>query len=121
MTVPFGAAHLPPERVTHDDGNYGSTIGAAPFVQEALRWLPVESSGEEAFPKELENDDLDLRSGQPETRKLARVLLVDDNRDMREYVERLSTGGMTWFQQAMETRPLLRFAFGPLILSSPTS
>jgi PAS domain S-box-containing protein len=90
VTIPFGVAHLPPERITHDSGTRDSTIGAAPFVQEALRWLPGESSGE-AFLKDLENDSLDLSPGQPEIEvgKRARVLLVDDNRDMREYVERL--------------------------------
>jgi len=91
VAIPFGVAHLPPERVTHDSGTHDSRIGAAPFVQEALRWLPGESSGEEAFLKNLENDALDLRPDQPqiEIGKRARVLLVDDNRDMREYVERL--------------------------------
>jgi PAS domain S-box-containing protein len=90
VTIPFGVAHLPPERVTHDIGTRDSTIGAAPFVQEALRWLPGESSGE-AFLKDLENDALNLGPDQPEIEvgKRARVLLVDDNRDMREYVERL--------------------------------
>jgi PAS domain S-box-containing protein len=91
VTIPFGVAHLPPERVTHDRGTHDSMIGAAPFVQEALRWLPGESGGEEAFLKNLQNEALDLPSGQPEieVEKRARVLLVDDNRDMREYVERL--------------------------------
>ena len=91
VTIPFGVAHLPPDRVSHDSGIHDSAPGAAPFVQEALRWLPGESNGEEAFIKNLENDGLALHPGQPEIEagKRARVLLVDDNRDMREYVERL--------------------------------
>jgi PAS domain S-box-containing protein len=91
VTIPFGVAHLPPDRVTNDRGTHDSTIGAAPFVQEALRWLPGESGGEEAFLNNLQNNAIDLRPGQPEIEieKRARVLLVDDNRDMREYVERL--------------------------------
>ncbi|HTB96929.1 MAG TPA: ATP-binding protein [Terracidiphilus sp.] len=91
VSIPFGVAHLPPERVTHDSGTYDSAIGAAPFVQEALRWLPGGSSGEEAFLKNLESDALDSHPGQPQVEigKRASVLLVDDNRDMREYVDRL--------------------------------
>ena len=91
VTIPFGVAHLPSERVTQDSGVRDSAIGAAPFVEEAVRWLPGESSGEEAFLQDLENDALDSRPGQPQidVGKRPRVLLVDDSRDMREYVERL--------------------------------
>ncbi len=91
VSIPFGVAHLPSERVMHESGTHDSAIGAAPFVQEALRWLPGESGREEEFLKDLENTGLDSRPGGPETGdgKRARVLLVDDNRDMREYLERL--------------------------------
>jgi PAS domain S-box-containing protein len=89
VAIPFGVAHLPPERVTHSGSAYDSAIGAAPFVQEALRWLPRESGEEEAFLKNLEEYDLHLPPGPAESGERARILLVDDNRDMREYVERL--------------------------------
>jgi len=91
VLIPFGITHLPPERVTHDSGRYDSVVGAAPYVQEALRWLPDGSGEEETFLKNLEDDPLDSDADQstllPEMR--ASVLLVDDNRDMREYLERL--------------------------------
>lgn len=91
ISIPFGAAHLPPERVSEDFSVSDSTIGAAPFVQEALRWLPGESSSEEPLLRDLANEDLGLGTDQPQIsqEERARVLLVDDNRDMREYVERL--------------------------------
>lgn len=91
VSVPFGVDHLPPERVTHEGSTRDSTLGAVPFVQEALRWLPGESVGEEAFLKNVEKVDLDSNPPQIEAGggSRARVLLVDDNRDMREYVERL--------------------------------
>ncbi len=89
--IPFGTAHLSPESVVHDCAVSDGAIVAAPFVQEALRWLPGHSSTEEPLTKDLANENLGLAFSGPEigNEKLARVLLVDDNRDMREYVERL--------------------------------
>jgi PAS domain S-box-containing protein len=73
VTLPFGAAHLPGERVAARAGVNGSTGGAAlTFLSEAETWL----SG----------------SGEPEPGgrvKGPRVLLADDNADMREHVSRI--------------------------------
>jgi signal transduction histidine kinase len=91
VTIPFGFAHLPPGRVGGETGLRDSRIGAAPFVQEALRWLPGEEGGEEELLKDMASDSPALLLGEPvpATRKHGRVLLADDNRDMREYVQRL--------------------------------
>lgn len=91
VSIPFGVAHLTPDRVSQDSGTRDSTIAAAPYVQEALRWLPGESTSEEAFLKILESDDAGSPLGPHHAAagQRGRVLLVDDNRDMREYVERL--------------------------------
>lgn len=66
-------------------------IGATLFVKEALHRPPAEASGEESILQDLENDVLDLHPSQPQIDigKRARLLLVDDSRDMREYLERL--------------------------------
>lgn len=91
VLLPFGAGHLPPERVAPATLAAESSIGAAPFVQEALRWLPGESSAEEPLSKDFSVDgwDRETRGDESGGVKTARVLLVDDNRDMREYVARL--------------------------------
>jgi PAS domain S-box-containing protein len=91
VKIPFGAAHLPADRIASQGALRDSTLGAAPFVQEALRWLPGGAGGEEPLVKDLANENLGLLVAQPELPegKKARVLLADDNRDMREYVERL--------------------------------
>ena len=91
VRIPFGAAHLPPERIATAEPRSDSTLGAAPYVQEALRWLPGEPSGEEQLVKDLANEDLGvLLDHKPSsTENRPRVLLADDNRDMREYVQRL--------------------------------
>ena len=91
VSLPFGAGHLPAERVTVDSSNPDGSLVAEPFVQEALRWLPSESRGEEALLKDIADENLGLLVGQEPalSGKRAHILLADDNRDMREYVERL--------------------------------
>jgi len=91
VRIPFGAAHLPPERIATDGRLAEVTLGAAPYVQEALRWLPGSVLGEEPMVKDLANEDLGplLDPKQPAGGRRGRVLLADDNRDMREYVQRL--------------------------------
>jgi PAS domain S-box-containing protein len=53
------------------------STAAAPFVEEALRWLP----GEHKLDGSLSAATADA------TEKKARILLADDNGDMREYLE----------------------------------
>jgi len=93
VRIPFGSAHLPQDRVLRSDGQAPeNTLGAAPFVQEALRWLTGATADEDSLTTDLANEDLAglLEQGQePAGAKRARVLLADDNRDMREYVQRL--------------------------------
>jgi PAS domain S-box-containing protein len=91
VRIPFGASHLPAGRMATDDGQAEDTLGAAPYVQEALRWLPGGPSGEEQLVKDLANEDVArlLDEKHPPGADRPRVLLADDNRDMREYVQRL--------------------------------
>ncbi|MEU4694022.1 SpoIIE family protein phosphatase [Actinoplanes sp. NPDC023714] len=76
IRLPFGAAHLPADAVAGSSGVPAFPSGADPFVQEALRWLP--SGGE--VPVEVPAPV----AGDP-----ARVLVADDNADMRDYLARL--------------------------------
>ncbi|MGA8108295.1 MAG: ATP-binding protein [Acidobacteriaceae bacterium] len=92
VRIPFGPDHLPGDRIAREGQVSDNALGAAPYVQEALRWLPGGAAGEEPLVKDLANEDLgsllvDPRA--PAQGDGARVLLVDDNRDMREYVQRL--------------------------------
>jgi signal transduction histidine kinase/CheY-like chemotaxis protein len=90
VTLPFGMAHLPPERVHAARDRSFAAVGAQAFVQEALRWLPDEqatavssgtsalagTSGTIADPRFLKTFG-------------SRVILADDNADMRAYVREL--------------------------------
>ena len=98
VTMPLGSAHLPPEQV---GGNrtLDSTTGAIPFVEEALRWLPDGRDDHDARSElpAFREDDSSLSvptSRQPEGDR-PRVLVADDNADMRRYVGRLLAGQYT--------------------------
>ncbi|MGB6871575.1 MAG: ATP-binding protein [Acidobacteriaceae bacterium] len=91
VRIPFGTAHLAPDRIAASAQGSDVSLGAAPYVQEALRWLPGSLPGEEEMLKDLSSEDLEefLESRPSPRTARARVLLADDNRDMREYVQRL--------------------------------
>ncbi|MGY1696911.1 SpoIIE family protein phosphatase, partial [Geodermatophilus sp. SYSU D00814] len=75
VALPLGSAHLPADRLAPPAPEAPAvSASATPFVTEALRWLP--GSGEEPPPPAA-----GARAG--------RVLVADDNADMRDYVGRL--------------------------------
>ncbi|MGW3891552.1 SpoIIE family protein phosphatase [Micromonospora chokoriensis] len=83
--LPFGSGHLPPGTVAPGK-EHDVSAAAEPFVEEALRWLPQEPSA--GTPTEVAG-----RSGWETTTDVrpgsARILVADDNADMREYLSRL--------------------------------
>jgi signal transduction histidine kinase len=81
VCVPTGSRHLPQERIGATPSLTSTAVGAAPFVEEALRWLP-ESSAAVAAPL----TDAPLTGV---TNLGATVLVADDNADMRAYLARL--------------------------------
>ena len=88
--LPFGSDHLPSSRVVQEAVTPTSTSGALPYVQEALQWIPS-MAAESTFLRDSANQDLTVLFEDPERKdtKRARVFLVDDNRDIRDYLERL--------------------------------
>jgi signal transduction histidine kinase/DNA-binding response OmpR family regulator len=88
VRIPFGAAHLPSAQVAQESDHRPSPSGAEAFIEEAQRWLPDFAN--------LDQSGTFLALAGPEPPSAASdahdtpsVLLVDDNRDMREYVTRL--------------------------------
>ncbi len=79
ITVPFGTEHLPLDKVKAAAMSRATAPGSDAFVAEALRWP---SDGHVASP------DAGAATGS----HVERLLLVDDNADMREYVKRLLGG-----------------------------
>ena len=83
VTIPRGLAHLPSQHVTREPTALASPATAASaYVEEAMRWLP--DGG--AAPVDATLDD---GLAAPVDGARARILLADDNADMREYVVRL--------------------------------
>jgi PAS domain S-box-containing protein len=94
ISLPFGHAHLRAGALV--PAGHAATVSASadpfadPFVQEALRWLPgtaQDGGAMGARPVPLGNDtDPSAPAGRA---RPARVLVADDNADMREYLARL--------------------------------
>jgi PAS domain S-box-containing protein len=99
VILPAGREHLPAAQVVAT-GQHMVPVGpgARPFVEEALRWLPDAVGGES-----LVSDD-PLIAGLAAAERTAgagpaRILVADDNADMRGYVRRLL--GARWTVEAV--------------------
>jgi len=82
VEIPFGRAHLPERQIAGKPAP-GTAIGAAAFIEEAERWTseaPEPALIASAPPAEA------ARGSRP------RIVVVDDNADMREYLTRLLQG-----------------------------
>ena len=82
VTLPLGSAHLPAERIRAHRTHESTATGAATFVEESLRWLPDRGAdGADSPVPQAAREDPEAKRG--------RVLAVDDNADMREYLTRV--------------------------------
>lgn len=82
VRLPAGTAHLPADRITAEKSMAPTAIRPEAYAEEALLWLPTEHSA---------NDDaVQQQELLPASERLTeRILWVDDNADMREYVRRI--------------------------------
>lgn len=83
VTIPVGKEHLPAEKIIEGSFLAGVSGTSAAFVQEAMKWVPG-------------NNSIDLNPARfkekfvgQHSKSTAKVLVADDNADMREYIERL--------------------------------
>jgi PAS domain S-box-containing protein len=96
--IPKGSAHLPKERLSAPRASSSTALGAAPFVEEALRWLPHGDQLEMLSLPVGASPLIDAcRSISPSAE---RILVADDNLDMRNYLTRLLE--MHWNVTAVE-------------------
>lgn len=79
VSLPRGRSHLPRERTRAEKGLASTSTAASAYVQEASGWSPA---GEVGPSQPMAPPRAD---GAPR----ARILVADDNADMRDYVSRL--------------------------------
>lgn len=88
VSIPTGTAHLPQDRIDATRTLASTASGTNAYLEEALKWLP-----EGDFRLEIEDFRLEDSSQNHPKSKLpnlnSKILLVDDNADMRDYVRRL--------------------------------
>jgi signal transduction histidine kinase/DNA-binding response OmpR family regulator len=119
VSIPLGKSHLPTERIGATRTVASTGVRAEAYVQEALQWSPSSPDI---------SDDVEIASFIPEIRPSAsatksqnapRILLADDNADMRFYVEKLlqeryevvaCPDGQSALQSARQERPDLVLA-----------
>jgi DNA-binding response OmpR family regulator len=94
VTIPVGKDHLPADRIDATRTLTSTASRAEAYVEEALRWLPDAPRGAAQRSSAVEHavgpqSDRFRASRLPSATHAARILLVDDNTDMREYVQRL--------------------------------
>ena len=84
VTLPTGSAHLPAERLGGRRKLAATGTAGEAYVEEALKWIPegIALDGHSSAPSMAPDDPHHPR---------ARIMLADDNADMREYVRRLLT------------------------------
>jgi two-component sensor histidine kinase/FixJ family two-component response regulator len=87
VTLPYGEAALSEstDLAAHD---ISTATRAVAFVEEALRWLPQTVDTKGGNFEIGREDSIDV---QPTPGSRARVLVADDNADMRDYMRRLLT------------------------------
>ncbi len=85
VSIPQGSAHLPAERLRSVRMLSSTGVAASAYVDEALRWLPEKERAPQPLPV-FASDSVQAPHAEPST---GRILLADDNADMRAYVERL--------------------------------
>jgi PAS domain S-box-containing protein len=92
VTVPLGDKHLPPDHIAGARSPASTALGAAPFVEEALRWLPEPAQGERTTQPAMRHEPMppaDLSDEAPDISRRPRIIIADDNADMRHYLAHL--------------------------------
>ncbi|NTX36572.1 response regulator [Myxococcus sp. CA033] len=89
VRLPGGSAHLPPERIDHKPRSRSSAAWAAPFVDEAQRWSASDAPLLQPQAPDATRTADDAQLDVPLALASSRILLVDDNADLRSYVSGL--------------------------------
>ena len=89
VTIPCGTDHLPADRIGESRTSQPTALGIAPFIEEAVRWLPDDANDESNDELGTDHSAFHPPHSSLELKEKPRVLVADDNADMRQYVVRL--------------------------------
>jgi len=79
ITLLYGTGHLPQDRIQAPRSSVSTAVRAAAYVQEAMEWIPGEQG---SISENVASQSAEFDAG-------VRILLADDNADMRSYITRL--------------------------------
>ncbi len=99
VSIPLGSTHLPAEQIKAARILASTGLQGEAYIEEALRWLPDEQTVREPMQDDRETTVYEQDTVSPPDstvhqlsvvqRPVSRILLADDNADMRAYVQRL--------------------------------
>jgi PAS domain S-box-containing protein len=102
VSIPIGCDHLPHERIGTPRSLASTATGATSYIEEAVRWLPTEDIEKNTAEDTAENTEIQTKETVPQelptpllssqamsSLPTARILVADDNADMRDYLKRL--------------------------------
>jgi len=92
VTIPTGTAHLQPERIGASRTLTSTALGAMPYIEEAQRWLLEGDFRLPIVDFELDNNPTNLNLAPANQAAQSKILLADDNADLRDYIRRLLSG-----------------------------
>lgn len=85
VTLPLGKDHLPADRIGAHRTLASTALRGETYAEEAIHWLPHAPQELPSVSTLVPSGVLDLQTGEDRPR----ILLADDNSDMREYVQTL--------------------------------
>jgi signal transduction histidine kinase len=88
VSLPTGSAHLPAERIV-DRAATPAVTSVAPYLVEASQWIGSGQETWDAPPAPIQDVPVSPSPEKVSGRERPRVLVADDNADMREYLARL--------------------------------
>ncbi len=86
VAVRTGQSHLPADRIAVARQLASTSIGSVAFVEEASRWLPATEPALEPVTPATETESASTTGA---SKDAARILVADDNADMRDYLRRI--------------------------------
>lgn len=85
VSLSIGSEHLPQTQIIRSNKPAGISSMAEFYAEEALKWLPGDQDGENDFAIEELEDLSPIKAN----RLRPKILLADDNTDMRLYLQRI--------------------------------